>query len=61
MQVRRLLCTALPGPIKLAQTHTGGDTELVLAQQARLMAVAVRTMGLPIGRGALALGECAQA
>ncbi|KAK9796665.1 hypothetical protein WJX73_002436 [Symbiochloris irregularis] len=55
-EVRRLLCTALPGPIRLAQAHTGGDTELVLAQQARLMAVAVRTMGLPIGRGALALG-----
>ena len=56
MQVRRLLGTALPGPIRLAPTPDGADAELVTAQQARLMAVAVRTMGLPIGRGALALG-----
>lgn len=54
--MRRLLGTALPGPIRLTQPLEGGDPELVTAQQARLMAVAVRTMGLPIGRGALALG-----
>ena len=57
VQVRQLLGTALPGPIRLNQVHEGGDPELVVAQQARLMAVAVRTMGLPIGRGALALGS----
>ena len=54
MQVRRLFATASPYPLKLAQQ--AGDVELVSAQQQRLMAVAVRTMALPLGRGALALG-----
>ena len=53
-QVRRLFATASPYPLKLAQQ--AGDVELVSAQQQRLMAVAVRTMALPLGRGALALG-----
>ena len=56
LQVRKLMATAAPVPLKLAGSQQAGDVELVSAQQQRLMAVAVRTMALPLGRGALALG-----
>lgn len=56
VQVRRLFATASPYPLKLGAAQQAGDAELVSAQQSRLMAVAVRTMALPLGRGALALG-----
>ena len=57
MQVRKLLATSSPVPLKLPGSQQAGDVELVSAQQQRLMAVAVRTMALPLGRGAVALGE----
>lgn len=36
-----------------------GDPEMQALQQARLLALGMRTMTLPLGRGALTLGESA--
>jgi anaphase-promoting complex subunit 1 len=55
LEVRRLLCSALPVPVRLGEGGEGGDAEQVSATQARLWAQAARTCALPLGRGAYTL------
>lgn len=56
-QVRRLLTSADPVAIHRDPTLERGDPELGTRQQSRLIRLAVRTMALPLGRGALTLGR----
>ncbi|KAK9819157.1 hypothetical protein WJX81_007920 [Elliptochloris bilobata] len=56
VEVRALLGSATPAALRVAAAPEAGDPELAAAQQARLMALATRTMALPLGRGALTLG-----
>ncbi|KAK9828929.1 hypothetical protein WJX72_002853 [[Myrmecia] bisecta] len=56
VEMRRLLTSANPVVIRLANAPEVTDPEMVAQQQQRLMGLAVRTMALPVGRGALTLG-----
>ena len=58
VQVRCLLASANPTPVVLHSTPEVGDVEVQALQQAKLLALSFRTMALPLGRGALTLGEC---
>ena len=55
-QVRRLLASNEPSPLRVAAAPEAGDPEQMQAQQIRLMALGTRTMALPFGRAALTLG-----
>ncbi len=57
MQVRRLLSSAEPTTVRIANAPEVGDPEMQALQQARLLALGMRTMTLPLGRGALTLGH----
>lgn len=56
-QVRRLLASNEPSPLRVAAAPEAGDPEQMQAQQIRLMALGTRTMALPFGRAALTLGR----
>ena len=56
LQVRRLLSSAEPTTVRIANAPEVGDPEMQALQQARLLALGMRTMTLPLGRGALTLG-----
>ena len=58
LQVRRLLSSAEPTTVRIANAPEVGDPEMQALQQARLLALGMRTMTLPLGRGALTLGSC---
>ena len=60
VQVRCLLASANPTPVVLHSTPEVGDVEVQALQQAKLLALSFRTMALPLGRGALTLGESGQ-
>lgn len=55
-QVEQLLASDAPTPICVGGDQEAGDPELVAAQQARLLALAPRTLARPLGRGALTFG-----
>ena len=56
LQVRRLLTSSVPVMLKLTDLNThDGDPELHQKLQVRLMGLSVRTMALPVGRGAFTL------
>ena len=55
-QLRKLLASSGPVAVRVANGAEAGDPEVVSAQQGRLLAIAVRTMALPYGRGAFTLG-----
>lgn len=57
MQVRKLLSSAEPTTVNIANAPEVGDPEMQALQQARLLALGMRTMTLPLGRGALTLGN----
>ena len=57
MQVRRLLSSAEPTTVRIGNAPEVGDPEMQALQQARLLALGMRTMTLPLGRGALTLGQ----
>jgi len=57
VQVRRLLSSAEPTTVRIANAPEVGDPEMQALQQARLLALGMRTMTLPLGRGALTLGH----
>ena len=57
LQVRRLLSSAEPTTVRIANAPEVGDPEMQALQQARLLALGMRTMTLPLGRGALTLGR----
>ncbi|KAL0039031.1 hypothetical protein WJX77_005730 [Trebouxia sp. C0004] len=56
LEVRRLLSSAEPTTVRIANAPEVGDPEMQALQQARLLALGMRTMTLPLGRGALTLG-----
>ena len=56
LQVRRLLSSAEPTTVRIGNAPEVGDPEMQALQQARLLALGMRTMTLPLGRGALTLG-----
>ena len=56
LQVRKLLSSAEPTTVRIANAPEVGDPEMQALQQARLLALGMRTMTLPLGRGALTLG-----
>ena len=55
--MRRLLSSAEPTTVRIANAPEVGDPEMQALQQARLLALGMRTMTLPLGRGALTLGH----
>ena len=57
MQVRKLMASSAPVPLHVAAAPEAADAEQLQAQQQALLTLGTRTMGLPIGRGALTLGE----
>ena len=57
VQVRRLLSSAEPTTVRVGAAPEVGDPEMQALQQARLLALGMRTMTLPLGRGALTLGN----
>ena len=57
VQVRRLLSSAEPTTVRIGNAPEVGDPEMQALQQARLLALGMRTMTLPLGRGALTLGQ----
>ena len=57
VQVRRLLSSAEPTTVRIANAPEVGDPEMQALQQACLLALGMRTMTLPLGRGALTLGQ----
>ena len=56
LQVRKLLGSSAAVTVRVGSGAEAGDPEIVMVQQGRLLAVAVRTMALSYGRGALTLG-----
>ncbi len=56
-QVYRLLASNGPGMIKTSSGPEVSDMELLANHQLQLVSMAVRTMALPLGRGALTLGR----
>ncbi|KAL3147502.1 hypothetical protein ABBQ38_014558 [Trebouxia sp. C0009 RCD-2024] len=56
LEVRKLLSSAEPTTVNIANAPEVGDPEMQALQQARLLALGMRTMTLPLGRGALTLG-----
>jgi len=58
LEVRRLLCSARPVPLRHGEgPGEGGDPDaLIGGSQGRLWALASRTCALPLGRGAFTLG-----
>ena len=56
LQVRRLLCSSAPVTVRVGSGAEAGDPEIVTVQQGRLLALSLRTLALPYGRGALTLG-----
>lgn len=54
--LRRLLRTSLPQAVLIKSNQDPGDPELVAAQQAKLWQLSLRTMALPMGRGAFTFG-----
>ena len=55
--MRKLLSSAEPTTVNIANAPEVGDPEMQALQQARLLALGMRTMTLPLGRGALTLGK----
>ncbi|PSC69420.1 anaphase-promoting complex subunit 1 isoform X2 isoform B [Micractinium conductrix] len=55
-EVRRLLRSSAPTPLRLAGVPEPSDTEGTAAQQLKLTVLAIRSCALPLGRGALTLG-----
>ena len=51
------MASSAPVPLHVAAAPEAADTEQLQAQQQALLTLGTRTMGLPIGRGALTLGE----
>eukprot|EP00899_Mesostigma_viride_P028297 jgi/Mesvir1/8652/Mv02596-RA.1 len=60
LEVRRLLQSSTPIPVKLGSTAEGNDPDIVAQQQARLWLLGARTMALPFGRGAFSLATSRQ-
>ena len=56
-QVRRILSSSAAQEVRVgAGAEAAGDPDIIAAQQARLLALSVRTLASPYGRGALTLG-----
>ncbi|KAL4443950.1 hypothetical protein ABPG75_011687 [Micractinium tetrahymenae] len=56
LEVRRLLRSSAPVPLRMGNVPEPSDAEGTAAQQLKLTALAIRTCALPLGRGALTLG-----
>jgi hypothetical protein len=54
-QVRRILSSSAAQKVRVGAGAEAGDPDVVAAQQARLLALSVRTLASPYGRGALTL------
>lgn len=57
LQVYKLLASNTPTTLKTSSAPEVSDPEMVAHQQAQLLSLASRTMALPLGRGALTLGQ----
>ena len=52
------MASSAPVPLHVPAAPEAADAEQLQAQQQALLTLGCRTMALPIGRGALTLGEC---